>query len=245
MAHETGHAKTLESWTKLVAFDATLDAARLNAPPDLVSSALKAKETSATQLQDKVGNSRADWRTVALARAVLVDKFDSLATRSVAQLEARGASKETIEDARGYVRKIQGRSNTPKPKDNPDTPNIDESEKGVSTSQQSNAAKLSLFYELIDFLEAQSAYASVMQAGLTIADLRAAADAARDKHEESIVAATTLSNDRIARNKGYYTDADSIHTLAARYKALVKGAYGANSPEFKTVNAIPFKKPKL
>lgn len=243
--YESGHAKTLESWTKLVAFDATLDPARLNAPPDLTTAALKAKETAATTLQNKVGDSRADWRTVALARKVIVDKFDALATRAVAQLEARGAGKETVEDARGYSRKIQGRSSKTKPKGSAETPGIDESEKGVSTSQQSNAAKISFFFELIDFLEAQAAYASVTQAGLTIADLRAEAEAARAKHDESIETATALSKDRINRNKGFYADDDSLCTLAARYKALVKGAYGANSPEYKAVNAIPFKKPKL
>lgn len=243
--NETGHAKIQESWTKLVAKNATLDPLRLNPPPDLTGAALAAKETSAIALQTSVGNSRADWRTIALERAVLVDKFDSLATQAVAQLEARGASRETVKDGRGYAKKIQGRRAGAKPKDDPATPDIDESEKGVSSSQQSSAAKISNFYELIDFLEAQPAYAGVTQAGLTIADLRAAADAARAKHEESIEAAAALAADRIARNKAYYTEPDSIITLAARYKALVKGAYGASSPEYKSVNAIPFKKPKL
>jgi len=225
--------------------DATLDSARLNAPGDLKSSALVSAQTEARATQNNVGNSLADFRTVALERAVMIDAFDSLATRMVAQLEARGASKETINDARSYERKVQGRRAKAKAKDNPETPDIDESEKSISASQQSSAAKISTMYELLDFCEAQSEYADVTQEGLNAADVRDYIDTTQAKHDSSIVAAAKLSNDRISRNRTFYNNDGSICNLAARYKALVKGAYGAKSPEYKAVNAIPFKKPKM
>jgi len=56
-------AKTLESFDKLIKFGETLDAARLAAPADLKTVALRALYTAD---QEAVGNARAGWRTVAL-----------------------------------------------------------------------------------------------------------------------------------------------------------------------------------
>ncbi len=239
---ELGHAKFLESVERLIAADATLDAAKLNAPADLKSDALATMRTDAVARFEKVGDSVAKWRTVALARQTDADKIPAMASQAVALLTAQGASAETIEDARSYVRKIQGAGGK-KPKDDPNTPDVDESEKGISKSQQSNAAKLGFFGELIEFLEAQSIYANVKNAGFTIADLRAFKDSTQTKHDSSITSATVLSVDRSDRNGVFYTNADSVLSRAKRYKALVRGAYGANSSEFALVNAIPFRQP--
>jgi hypothetical protein len=191
-----------------------------------------------------VGNSKADFRTVALDRQTEVERFEPLAAQAVGQLAGRGASAETVEDARSYVRKLQGRTLKPKPVTDPASPAFNPSEKNISSSQQSNAFKISTFLELVDFLEAQTAYASVKQAGLLVSDLRAVGTSAQAKHTASIAQAATLAADRNARNKFFFLDPNNICELAARYKNLVKGAFGAKSPEYKTINSIPFKKPK-
>lgn len=243
--YESGHAKLLESLTRLVAFDETLDQTRLDPPSDLTVAALTALRDNAAAAQNEVGNARADWRTIALDRATDIDKFASLASQTVAQLGARGASKETVKDGMSYVRKLQGKRAKPKPEDDPETPEFDESEKGISASQQSSAAKLGTMFEFIDFVEAQPQSADIKTAGLTVADLRSFAQATQTKHNASIVAATALTNKRGSRNGLFYLDENNACDLAKRFKALVRGEYGANSFEFKTVNAIPFKKPKL
>lgn len=240
-----GHAKLLESLDKLIAFSKTLDQTRLNPPDDLTPAALQAVYDNAVALQAAVGNSKADWRTVALERQTEVDKFDSLAVQAVGLLSGRGASKESVEDARGYVRKIQGKRAASKKTIADKTALPDESAKTVSSSEQSNAQKISNFSELIDFLEAQADYANVTQNGLKIDDLRSVADAAQTKHTVSINAATKLSNDRNERNKVFYLAPNNICDLAKRFKELVKGTYGAKSLEYQTVNSIPFKKAKV
>lgn len=242
---ESGHAKIAESLGKLAAFSETIDQTRLDPPPNMTTAAIRTRRATATTLQTNVGNSRADWRTVALDRAVGIEKFAPVASQSVGALAGRGASKETVADAMFYVRKIQGRRAKAKPPDNPETPAIDESEKGVSASQQSSAALILLMYELIDYLEAQPEYALVKTAGLMPAEMRAMVDSVQAKHDLSINAAANLSSDRRERNKFYYLDDDNICDFAKQYKALIKGEFGANSPEYKTVNAIKFKKPKL
>ena len=240
---ETGHAKFLESLDRLIAADATLDPARLNAPANLRSAALAALRTEAGTRHAQVGDSKAYWRTVTLDRQTDADKLDSMAAQAVALLDSRGAKAETVEDARSYVRKLHGASRKKRSADDPATPDTDESAKGISVSQQSNAAKISTFYELIDFLEAQPEYAGVTNAGFKIADLRTFADALQSKHQLSITAATTLAADRNARNDYFYDSADSVLNTAKRYKKLVYGEYGAKSPEYQLVNHIPFQKP--
>lgn len=243
--YETGHTKLLESLDRLIAVGATLDQVRLDPPDDLTIAALQARHASSTVLQNNVGNARADWRTVALVRAKDIDKFAPLAVEAVAALEARGASKETIKDARFYVRKLHGKRARPKAEDDPETPELDESEKGVSASQQSAAAQLGTMNELIDFLEAQPLYTEVKTAKLLIPAMRAFVDGTQTNHTASIAAAASLTSSRNERNKDFYLDADNICDLAKRYKAMVKGEYGANSPEFKMVNEINFHKPRL
>lgn len=240
--HETGNAKILESFDRLAAFGATLDSGTLNAPADLTTASLQAAHAQGTSRHTAVGNSKADFRTAALARQTEVDKFDALASQAVAQLVARGASKETAEDARSYVRKLQGRRTKPKAETDPASPNFNPNEKSISASQQSNAAKISTFNEFLDFLEAQSEYAGVKQSGLLVSDLRTIVQNAQTKHTASINSAATLAADRNDRNKFFYTDKDNLCELAARYKNLVKGTYGAGSLEYKTINAIPFRK---
>lgn len=241
---EKGHAKFLESIQRLIDADATLDPNKLNAPDDLNSVALAAMQTGAVDRQEQVGGAKASWRTVALDRQTDADQIDSKAAQAVALFDGQGASKDAVEDARFYVRKIQGTSKKKKPADDPNTPDVDESEEGISKSQQSNAAKLSFFGELIDYLEAQTLYAEVKNTGFTVAELRAFKDSTQAKHDDSIGAATTLSVKRSDRDGFFYNNADSVLARAKRYKKIVFGAYGAKSAEYALVNAIPFQKPK-
>ncbi len=241
---DTGYPKILESLEELIAQGALLDQTRLNPPADLTITALQSVHTQGSGLHTTVGNSKADFRTVALERQVVVDTLETLAAQAVAQLAARGASKETVEDARSYLRKLQGRSLKPKPVTDPASPDFDPTEKNISSSQQSNAFKISTFLELVDFVEAQDVYASVTQAGLLIADLRAVGISAQTKHTASIAKAAALGADRNERKKFFFLDPNNICDLAGRYKNLVKGTYGAKSLEYKTINAIPFKKRK-
>lgn len=215
---------------------------KLAAPADLASAALAVLRTTAIAKHSQVGNSKADWRTIALDRRTDAEKIDSMAAQAVAFLESHGASAETVEDARSYVRKLQGGGK--KTSDDPNTPDIDESEKAISKSQQSNAAIISTFFELIDYLEAQTEYADVKNPGFTIAELRAFAQSVQTKHIASINAAAALSSDRAARDKVFYIDEKCVLNIAKRYKKLVFGAYGGKSAEYALVNAIRFQKPK-
>jgi hypothetical protein len=239
MADNT-YSKMLEHLGELIAFEETLDLVKVDPAPDLTPAALTDLRTLATELHTAVGNAKGDWRTATLDRTTDADMLASKASKAVAAFESRGASKEKIEQARFYVRKLQGKRAGEAAVDDPSTPDVDESEKSISASQQSNAARISIFYELIDFLEAQVEYASVNNPELKISALRAFADSVQAKHDTSITTASTLSSGRIARDKVFFDNADSIVNRAKRLKKAVGAAYGFDSPEYKTINAIQF-----
>ena len=245
--YESGHPKTLESFDILIAKSELLDQVRLDPPADLELQALRDFHTLCTGLQTTVGNSRADWRTIALDRATDIDRFDSLAAEAISAFEARGATREQVKDARSYLKKLQGkRAKALKiVLDSEGNPVLDESEKGISATQTSSAAQIATFYELIDYLEAQPIYADVKKVGLRIADLRGFVDSTQAKHTASIAAAAQLSDDRRQRNQRFYLDDDSIIERARRFKRLVGAEYGLLSQEYKEIKAIPFRKPKL
>ena len=203
MADNT-YSKILESLGKLIAAEQTLDMTILNPAPDLTVAALTMLKTGATLLHTAVGAGKGVWRTAALDRATEVEKFDAMAAQTVALFEAQGASAEKIEDARFYLRKIQGKRAAAPKVDDPNTPDVEESEGAISASQQSNAAKISTFYELIDFFDVQTEYANVTNTGFKTSDLRAFLDSVSAKHNLSITAAANLSSDRIERDKVFF-----------------------------------------
>jgi hypothetical protein len=241
MADNT-YSKMLEHLDQMIAFEQTLDLVKVDPAPDLMPDALTTLRAEATVLHNAVGNAKGDWRTATLDRTTNTDTLASRASQAVAALESRGASAEKVEQARFYVRKLQGRRAGEKPLDDPSTPDIDESEKGISAAQTSNAAKISTFSELVDFLEAQVEYASVKNPELTITAMRNFAVSVSGKHDTSITTATTLSSKRIERDKVFFDNEGSIVNRAKRLKKAVGAAYGFDSPEYKTINSISFQK---
>lgn len=239
---EKGHAKIVESLFKLIAFLQTLDPAIYNPPnPNLTIASLQALYAAAQHAIASVSSARENWRTKAKARALELVKLPELATSLVALFESLGVDKERVEQARSILRKIRGERATPAVVDDPDTPE-DESEKSISASQQSAAQVVAAFRQLVDFLTAQPEYALVTDEGLRIADLTPLADSVEDKHEASIIAAAALSSQRSARDNLLYDDAACACERGALVKQYVKGKYGANSDEYKTVNAISFER---
>lgn len=239
MADNT-YSKILEQLGYAVAYAETLDAAKLSLPADLQPAALTALRADGTARHTEVGNKKGDWRTATLDRTTDADTFAAKAAQAVALLETHGASAEKIEDARFYVRKLQGKRKSKAKVDDPATPDVDESQDSISASQQSNAAKISNFNELIDFLEAQPEYVGVKNAGFVIADLRAFADSVQAKHDVSITAVAALSTGRVERDKVFFDNTDSIVNRAKRLKKAVGAAYGFNSPEYKMINSFKF-----
>lgn len=242
---DTGHAKILESFERLIANGARLDQTRLDPPSELKPLAMQLIHTHGTRLQTSVENAKAAYRIVALECRAEMENFIVLASASAARLTARGASAETMARARGLFRRIEGKSRGPNGRLDPASTNYSPTEKNIAASHRRGALKISAYLELVELLENQSGLAGAVHAAPKISDLRAAGVCAQTKHAASIERAAALTNHRHMRSRFFYLDPGNLCELAARYKRLVKNAFGAKSPEYKTINAIPFKKTGL
>ena len=183
---EKGHAKIVEALFRLIAFLQTLDPAKYSPPNvNLTIFSLQALHAAALNALAEVSGAKEVWRTDAKARALLVEKLATIAASAVGLFASLGVDKERVDQAKSYLRKLQGRRASPAIADDPNTPE-DESEKSISASQQSSAQMIAHFRALTDFLAAQVEYQGLTDAGLQVSDLTSMADDVEDKHQTSV-----------------------------------------------------------
>lgn len=235
------HAKVIEALGLLIAYLETLDPAKYKPSNlDLTIDALQDLRTATNASMQEVSDALAQWRTKAKDRALEIEKMPALAAQAVNLLAANGADKERVAQAKTYLRKLQGKRAAPAAVDNPDTPDVDESQQSISASQKSAAQMIANFKTLVDFLKEQAEYQSVNIAGLKPEDLTAFADQVEASHNESIIAAAQVTSKRANRTNLISDNDDSIVKRAAAVKNFVFAAYGGKSVEYKTVKGIKF-----
>jgi hypothetical protein len=234
-------AKIIEALGLLVAYLETLDPAKYNPTnTNLTIDALQDLRAAADASMQEASDALAVWRTKAKDRALLIEKMPVLAAQAVNLFASNGADKERVKQAQTYLRKLQGKRAAPAVADNPDTPDVDESQQSISASQKSAAQMIANFRALVDFLQAQAEYQSVNVAGLKPAELNAFADQVEASHNESINAAAQVTSKRANRTNLISGDDDSIVKRAAAVKNFVFAVYGAKSVEYKTVKGFKF-----
>ena len=120
---ETGHAKNVTNFQEIITFvtaydttyNPTKDALKL---PQLIS----LKATAEESLSDVV-TKNTSYNNKINERVIAFSGLKSLSTRLVNALEITDASPQTIKDAKGFNRKIQGkRASKPKTPTDPNTP---------------------------------------------------------------------------------------------------------------------------
>ena len=164
-----------------------------------------------------------------------------MSTRLVNALQTTDASDETVNDAKGFNRKMQGKkaSSTQTPTD-PNAP----APTTISTSQQSYDQLIQHFSGLKSVLEAEPTY-TPNETELQVATLNAKIADLNTKNTAVATAYTNISNSRIARNETLYTSEDGIYETAGEVKKYVKSVFGASSPQYNQVSGIKFNKPRL
>ena len=238
---EVGHAKNVTNFQNLIEFvtgyGATYNPSKNSLKlPQLI--ALKA--TAETTLTDVISKNTG-YNNKVNERSVAFDNIKSLTTRLVNALQITDASKKTIDDAKGFNRKMQGKkaAATPTPTD-PNAP----VPKTISTSQQSYGQLIQHLAGLNAVLEAEPSY-TPNETELQVATVNAKIADLTTKNTDVATAYANISNARIARNEILYTSANSVFETASEVKKYVKSVFGATSPQFNQVSGIKFNKPKL
>ena len=142
-----------------------------------------------------------------------------------------------VDDAKGFNRKLQGQRASATVKQ------VNENEPApltISASQQSYDLQIQHFRNLITVLESEESY-NPNENELKIETLTAKQSELLERNNDVSIAHAVVRNARNARNKTLYDDNNGLVETALEIKKYVKSAYGANSTEFKQVNAIKFR----
>jgi hypothetical protein len=238
---EVGHAKNVANFQDLIEFvtgyGATYNPSKNSLKlPQLVA----LKTTAETKLNDVI-TKNTTYNNKVNERMLAFSNLKTLATRLVNALQTTDASDETIKDAKGFNRKIQGKraAATQTPTDtNAPAPNT------ISTNQQSYDQLIQHFSGLKSVLEAEATY-TPNETELQVATLTTKIADLNTKNTAVATAYTNISNSRIARNETLYTSENSIYETAGEVKKYVKSVFGASSPQYNQVSGIKFNKPRL
>ncbi len=204
--------------------------------PQLV--ALKA--TAETKLTDVISKNTA-YNNKVNERMVAFSNLKSLSTRLVNALQTTDATTQTINDAKTFNRKMQGKKASAS--QTPTDPNAP-APKTISTSQQSYDQLIQHLAGLKSVLEEESSY-TPNETDLQVATIDAKIADLTAKNTAVSTAYTNISNSRISRNETLYTSDNSIFETASEVKKYIKSVFGASSPQYNQVSGIKFSKPKV
>ena len=238
---EVGHAKNVANFQDLIEFvtgyEATYNPSKNSLQlPQLV--ALKA--TAETKLTDVISKITA-YNNKVNERMVAFSNLKSLSTRLVNALQTTDATTQTINDAKTFNRKMQGKKASAS--QTPTDPNAP-APKTISTSQQSYDQLIQHLAGLKSVLEEESSY-TPNETDLQVATIDAKIADLTAKNTAVSTAYTNISNSRISRNETLYTSDNGIFETASEVKKYIKSVFGASSPQYKQVSGIKFSKPKV
>ena len=238
---EVGHAKNVANFQDLIEFvtgyGATYNPSKNSLKlPQLV--ALKA--TAETKLTDVISKNTA-YNNKVNERMVAFSNLKYLSTRLVNALQTTDATTQTINDAKTFNRKMQGKKASAS--QTPTDPNAP-APKTISTSQQSYDQLIQHLAGLKSVLEEESSY-TPNETDLQVATIDAKIADLTAKNTAVSTAYTNISNSRISRNETLYTSDNGIFETASEVKKYIKSVFGASSPQYNQVSGIKFSKPKV
>ncbi len=238
---ETGHAKNVANYEKLIASITALGIPYNPSKASLKLPALNTQLTAARTAIAAVNSSEPAFKIAVSARDVAFAPLSKLITRVSNALKASDTTSQVVESAMTLIRKLQGRRATPK---------MTEDEKKVaaeagnvvteiSSSQMSFDNRLDNFDKLIKLLTSVTAYAP-NEADLNVAALTTLYTDLTTKNTAVITAEAPLINARIARNDILYKTGTGMVDTSVDVKTYVKSVFGATSPQYKTISGLKF-----
>jgi len=238
---ETGHAKNVANYEKLIANVTALGTPYNPSKASLKLPALNTQLTAAKTAIAAVNSAEPAYKNAVSARDVAFAPLSKLITRVSNALKASDTTAQVDESAMTLIRKLQGRRATPK---------MTEEEKKVaaeagnevteiSSSQMSFDSRLDNFDKLIKLLTSVGEY-DPNEPDLGIDALIAIYGDLSIKNSAVTLAAAPLTNARIARNDVLYKAGTGVVDTSVDVKTYVKSVFGATSPQYKTISGLKF-----
>lgn len=238
---EVGHAKNVANFQDLIEFvigygetyNPSKNSLKL---PQLIA----LKDNAQSKLNDVIAKNTI-YNNKVNERMVAFGNLKSFSTRLVNALQTTDATNETINNAKTFNRKMQGKkASTTQASTDPNAP----APATISTSQQSYDQLIQHLTGLKSVLETEPSY-TPNEVELQIATIDSKIADLSVKNTAVATAYTNISNSRISRNETLYTSENGIYETASEVKKYIKSVFGASSPQYNQVSGIKFSKPRL
>lgn len=238
---ETGHAKNVANFEKLVAETSAFGTAFNPSKAALKLAELNAQLATARAAIAAVNSAEPAYKNAVSARDAAFAPLGKLITRINNALKASDTTTQEDESALTLVRKLQGRRATAKKTEDEKKALAAEGKEivEISSSQMSFDSRLDNFDKLIKLLSSIPAYAP-NEPDLKVEALTALYNDLKAKNMAVINAETPLSTARIARNEVLYKQNTGIVDISVDVKNYVKSVFGATSPQYKLISNLKF-----
>ncbi len=238
---ETGHAKNVANYEKLIADVTALGTVYNPSKANLKLTALNTQLTAAKAAIVAVNSAEPAYKNAVSARDAAFSTVGKLITRVNNALKASDTTEQVDESAMTLVRKLQGRRATPKKTEEQKKVAADAGKEivEISSSQMSFDSRLDNFDKLIKLLTSVTAYAP-NEADLKVTALTTVYNDLKTKNTAVISAETPLTNARISRNDVLYKPLTGVVDTTVDVKSYIKSVYGATSPQYKAISGLKF-----
>ncbi len=238
---ETGHAKNVANFEKLVAETSAFGNAFNPSKAALKLAELNAQLATARAAVAAVNSAEPAYKNAVSARDAAFAPLGKLITRINNALKASDTTIQEDESALTLVRKLQGRRATAKKTEDEKKAAAAEGKEivEISSSQMSFDSRLDNFDKLIKLLSSIPAY-TPNEPDLKVEALTALYNDLKAKNMAVINAETPLSTARIARNEVLYKQNTGIVDISVDVKNYVKSVFGATSPQYKLISNLKF-----
>lgn len=243
--NETGHAKNMANFEKLVVLVAGLGEF-FNPSNEMIKFQSLENLLSATKLTfDALYVAETAKKKAISERELVFEPLGIFITRVSNALKASGSPDPINEGVYTLVRKLRGRRATPRKtiEEKEAAKAIGKEIKEISSSQMSFDSRIDNFDKLVKLLESIPEYAP-NEPDLTISALNNLRVLLSEKNTAVINARAALSMARINRDKLLYRDASGIIDVSLGVKYYIKSVFGATSPQFDEISSLEFVKRK-
>jgi len=235
---EVGHARNIQNFQSLISFVTGYGGVYKPSNAQISLTNLTAALTLANTAMDEVTAKLGTSKTSINTRQNVFAPLSTTVSRAVNYYASTGAAENSIADVRSLKRKIDGKRASPKPVDNPNTPE-NEADASHSAAQTSYTQRVEHLDNMIAIYQGDALYIP-NEADLTIAGLQALSSSMKAATQSVIDSYTDVSNARITRKNAMYDGSTCLFDLQKMVKAYVRGLFGPSSSEYKQISGLRF-----
>ena len=231
------HVKNVESYSRLVDICTGYGGKYNPGHPNLQVESLLNALNGAKQALEAVRLAKTQFDREVNSRKQGYAKLPSLATSILRTLSDYGASAETMDDARYFVRQIRGYKNNDRAPLPSSTGEVAKARR--SLLQQSYASRADHFSKLVLAVQAEPLY-KAKEVMLTKAGLIRKVEELASLNSKVSVAKVAWTNARVERDRILYQEQSSLLALQRGAKNYAYAVFGPTSTEYLQLRALKF-----